>query len=414
MPPRRPLRAIVAALVAAMGIREAVPAPRSEIRALWVQRSSLVSTDSIARLVEAARASGLATLLVQVRGRGDALFNGSREPRSSLLDRADPAWDPLATLLRLGHNAGLQVHAWINVNLVASAVELPTAPNHVALGHPEWLMVPRALADELAAIDPGSPGYLGRLARWTRADPGIEGLYLSPVPIDAAAYTGAVVEDLVARYPVDGVHLDYLRYPRDDFDYSRRAIAEFRASLVPRLTAAERRRLDLRQAESILAYPDAFPEEWRAFLRSRLAALVMRIRTIVRKHRPGALVTAAVVPDLAEAREVRLQDWRSWVDGGFVDAVCPMLYAPDGAMFATQLASAIQLIGGDRIWAGIGAFRLPAASVVDRIREARRLGAAGIALFSYETLLGATEDPASYLSEVAEGAFNDGLSPGLR
>ena len=72
---------------------------------------------------------------------------------------AQPAFDPLATTIAKAHEAGLQVHAWINVNLVASAAELPAAREHVIYRHPEWLMVPRALADELSTVDPHSPGY---------------------------------------------------------------------------------------------------------------------------------------------------------------------------------------------------------------------------------------------------------------
>ena len=60
------------------------------------------------------------------------------------------------TTIARAHEAGLQVHAWINVNLVASAVDLPAAREHVIYRHPEWLMVPRALADELSNVDPRS------------------------------------------------------------------------------------------------------------------------------------------------------------------------------------------------------------------------------------------------------------------
>lgn len=396
----------------------AVPQPGvavyRETRALWVQRASLTTPGSIQQVVDAARAAGFTTLLVQVRGRGDALFSGSREPRSSLLDATDAEFDPLATILKLAHNAGLQVHAWVNVNLVASAVELPVSPAHIALRHPEWLMVPRALAEELSTVDPTSPAYVGRLARWSRAEPGIEGLYLSVVPTGAAAYTATVIAELVARYPVDGVHLDYLRYPRDDFDYSRQAVAEFRATVAPRLSAADRRRLDAAQAASVLAYPDALPEEWRSFRRSRLTALVMRVRTAVKRYRPRAVVSAAVVPDLTEARDVRLQDWRTWVETGLLDVICPMLYTSDAGTFQRQLQTALDLVGRDRLWAGIGAFRLPPADTIDRILTARRLGASGIVLFSYETLTEAAEHPRDYLHRVAQGAFGDTTSRGLR
>src|SRR6188768_1194553 len=152
-------------------------APSSETRALWVQRGSLASPQSIATLVKSASEHGFTTLLVQVRGRGDAYYLGGIEPRATELLRQADDFDPLATVLDAGHAAGLRIHAWINVNLISSAAELPSAREHVIYRHPAWLMVPRDIGQQLATMEPDSPGYVGTLARWTRAQSvSIEGL----------------------------------------------------------------------------------------------------------------------------------------------------------------------------------------------------------------------------------------------
>src|SRR5258705_164633 len=84
------------------------------------------------------------------------------------------------------------------------------------------LMAARALRAGLVAADSHSPDFIGGLARWTRTNRGrIDGLYISPVQPDAAAYVAEVVRELVRRYAVDGVYLDHVSYPGDDFDYSR-------------------------------------------------------------------------------------------------------------------------------------------------------------------------------------------------
>ncbi len=115
------------------------------------------------------------------------------EPRAAEL-AARPAFDPLATTLDLAHAAGMQVHAWVAVNLVSSAVGLPASRDHVVYRSPEWLMVPRELAAEMRRMDVRSPAYLGRLARWTRAHASeVEGLYTSPILPEAAAHTAAVI-----------------------------------------------------------------------------------------------------------------------------------------------------------------------------------------------------------------------------
>src|SRR5690242_19753955 len=67
----------------------------AEVRALWVTRSSLTSPGAIATLVTTAHQQGFNTLLVQVRGRGDAYYTSALEPRSADLARQPASFDPL-------------------------------------------------------------------------------------------------------------------------------------------------------------------------------------------------------------------------------------------------------------------------------------------------------------------------------
>jgi uncharacterized lipoprotein YddW (UPF0748 family) len=367
----------------------AVEAATPEVRALWVQRTSLTTADSITRLVRDASAAGFNTLLVQVRGRGDAYFTQGLEPRPATLAREPATFDPLAQTLTAAHAAGLRVHAWINVNLIASATLLPTDPQHLLHKHPEWLMVPRALATELVKRSAHDPVYVARLTAWSRAhSSSVEGLYASPIPLDAAHYVEAVVSDLVGRYAVDGVHLDYIRYPTADFDYSALALAAFRESVQRDLTAAERTRLDARLVREPLIYTDTFPERWLLFRRTRLTDLVARIRGAVKAARPQAMLTAAVKPDVRDAFESRLQDWQDWATRGLLDAICPMAYASDLGRFTQAVQGAARAAVPQPLWVGIGAYQLDSAETVSHIRAARAAGANGIALFSYDSLTG--------------------------
>ena len=53
------------------------------------------------------------------------------------------------------------------------------------------------------------------------------------------------------------------------------------------------------------------------------------------------------------------------------------------------------------IWAGIGAYRLTPAQTVENIQTARRLGAAGVVLFSYDSLTDPQPAAPDYLAKVA-------------
>jgi len=395
--------------VAARQAPKTVAPALTGVRGLWVQRTSLTSAKSITAMVSAAKAGGFNTLLVQVRGRGEAFYTSAVEPRASELDAQPASFDPLALTIELAHAADLRVHAWVNVNLVASGTTLPRSEEHVALRHPSWLMLPKPLAASLRAIDPESPAYIGALSRWTRAaSEQVEGLYLSPLVPEARAHTTAVVRELATRYALDGIHLDYIRFPSAEFDYSRAGLAAFRADQARVLTVDERRRLDADAVKNVAAWAEAFPAEWTAFRQGELTKLLVDIRTAVRTARPSLTVSAAVIPNADEARNDRMQPWASWAADGYLDVVCPMIYTTDAAEFSADIARAAAVLKSTPFWAGIGAYRLPAARAVDNMRTARRGGASGVLLFSYDSLTSAASPTPSYLSAIRPALLERG------
>jgi uncharacterized lipoprotein YddW (UPF0748 family) len=261
----------------------AQPQPTEVVR---LARVSLDSADSIRRAVASAAAQGATTLLVPV------LLGPRLEP-----------FDPLAAVLREARERGLRVRAWVQVNVAAPRGELPAARDHVLYRHPDWLMVPRELAPQMLTLDVRSPEYIGRLARWARAQADrASAVYVSPLHPEAAAYIATAVRDLAATYELDGVHFDGLQLPGDDFDYSRTAIDRFRGEMRARLTAAERTRLDEIEAIDPFAYAEEFPEEWRRFRDTRVAELVLKLRAAVESARPSAAISAEAMADPALAR----------------------------------------------------------------------------------------------------------------
>ena len=391
----------VLVIAATAPFRAAAP---EQTRALWITRTTLTSPESIKQMVAAAQAGGFNTLLVQVRGRGDAYYSGTIEPRAAELT-GKPSFDPLATVLAEAHVAGLKVHAWVAVNLVSSSVTLPASRDHVIYRAPEWLMVPRELAAEMRKIDLRSPAYVGRLARWTRAHSSIvEGLYISPLHPAAQDHAAAVIGEIAAKYPIDGVHLDYVRFPNEEFDYSPGAMEQFKTAIAADLNDREKREAAAREVIDPVAYPNLFPERWSDFRRSRLTSLVIKIRTAVKTARPGTLVSAAVVPDAQVAFTSRMQDWRGWIDQSLLDVICPMAYTTESEIFQKQIAAARAYAGSRPVWAGIGAYQMSPAQTLAHIAAANKLGVAGIILFSYESLA-APPNSADSVSELGRAAF---------
>jgi uncharacterized lipoprotein YddW (UPF0748 family) len=398
--PRRRLTAAAAVLLLLTTVwRLHAQADPDEVRALWVVRATLSSASSIAAMVETARSAGFNTLLVQVSDRAAA-----PPADSTSLSPAPASFDPVAEVVERAHEAGLRVHAWIDVTLLSSAVDLPLSREHVLYRHPEWLMVPQALAEDLVRVEPKSPEYLGRLARYARSQAGdVGGLYLSPATAAAVEHTVQSVRRIVERYAVDGVHLDDARFPGSEFDYSRDALAAFRRRVVNDLSAADQAKYDRQLSAEPMIYTEAFPGRWGAFRTERLTDLVARVHRAVKSVRPAAVVSASVAVDLNEALTARFQDWRGWLGRNLVDAVCLVASSADPMAIAQDVLAVVDVAGRRPVWAGIGAADLSQSDVVDRVRTARRLGA-GVILFSYDTLTGPSRGT-EYLAQLGRAAF---------
>ena len=78
-------------------------------------------------MVRDADDAGFNTLLVQVRGRGDAFYDSRWEPRAEALGSAPAGFDPLALVISEAHARGMAVHAWVNTRLVWGPRGLPAS-----------------------------------------------------------------------------------------------------------------------------------------------------------------------------------------------------------------------------------------------------------------------------------------------
>jgi uncharacterized lipoprotein YddW (UPF0748 family) len=352
-----------------------------ELRGLWVVRTALASPDTVDRVVDDAAQAGFNALFVQVRGRGDAFYESAFVPRSPLLARQPRDFDPFARLLERARQRRLQVHAWVNVLLTAH-FGLPLPSGHVLQKHPDWVMVPRSAAAQALALP--ARARLRIVLEAGRSDGDIEGYYLSPSVPGVGDHLERVVREIVRRYPLDGLHLDFVRYPGPEFDFSRPALE----GLLRRIGGGD-----------LLGGPARNAAAWDEYRRQVLTALTTRLADAGRAERPGIVVSAAVTPDEALAVHHKFQDWPAWLQAGILSAVCPMAYTPDNRVFQQQLEQVRRKATSQSVWAGIGAYRLDPAGLVEKITLARQAGANGVVLFSNESL------DATHLRRLREDSF---------
>jgi len=186
-------------------------------------------------LIADAHRMGVSDLFVQVYRGGRAWFDSSHAdaaPYRAL--REATGGDTLAKLITQAHENDLRVHAWVNVLSLASNRDAPILAD---LG-PGAVLVDRwgrSLLD-YPGLDVPPPDR-----RYTRM--GTPAVWLDPAAPGVAERLVGTFTELLIKYPeLDGLHLDYIRYPDVlpfapgsrfgvglDFGYGEATRARFRA-----------------------------------------------------------------------------------------------------------------------------------------------------------------------------------------
>lgn len=344
----------------------------SEGRALWVTRFEYDSPTKIATILQQAADANFNVVYFQVRGSGDAYYRSSLEPCSvSLCGRlgGTPSWDPLATAVQEAHARGLQLHVWLNAMTAwgsgsATTCSLLTEsdagqPRHPLLAHPDWAVVTSSGARQPC---PNSEEYI----------------YFSPGIAAVRTHVARVAADIARRYDVDGIQLDRIRYPGTAWSYDGPSLSAFGRD------------------------PAAFPTEWADFRRAQVTAQVKEVYDSVGAVKPALALSAAVWPiyvdkwgwnSSAGFRDY-FQDPYAWAKGVHFDVAVPMTYYAtqptycaytDWACLLDDHLQRMQGSGGRQVYIGIGA-KNGATEVQNQIALARRQGATGVSLYSYNTV----------------------------
>ncbi|MBC7187528.1 MAG: family 10 glycosylhydrolase [Calditrichaeota bacterium] len=314
----------------------------AELRALWVTRWDYRTAEDVRAIVQNAAQYRFNTLLFQVRGNGTVCYRSSMEPWAEEFGGQDPGWDPLQTAIDEAHARGIALHAWVNVYPGWRGTVPPADPQQLWNSHRDWFMV-----------DPnGAVQRLNNHYTW-----------LSPTNPEVQAYLHRLFVELLERYDVDGIHLDYFRFPGPGFSFDLPSLTQFRL---------------YHNGRSPAEAPAAW-DEWR---RSALTRLLTVLYGAVKAHRPDAVVSSAVIGDLQTGRQLFLQDSHRWLAMGVIDVIFPMIYTSDTTLFRRLAAEHLQDDKGRLVCPGIDA----TADWRAQVEIARRLGAQGFALFSYQAL----------------------------
>ncbi|MBM3475486.1 MAG: hypothetical protein FJX75_19650 [Armatimonadetes bacterium] len=315
----------------------APPIPRNargvlrETRALWVNPRSFLTREAAEALVERAARARLNAIIPDIFVRDSFVGKSDLMPMASSVE--EEGFDPLGYLIERAHAAGIEVHPWFCVTY-RDATFRKRLPGVDILDE-------QGRVRELGA-DVHRPEYRDFMVR--------------------------LMVGVARDYPVDGIHLDYIRSMADC--YCEKCRAEFQQQFGKPLT-------------------EATQEEWTAWQRGAIGEIVQRTAEGVRKVRPGAWMSAAVFANMpGGARQG--QDPARWAGEGWIDVVIPMDYAmqtlavrSNERLFLNALEDDDKLVTGLSLYmrSGEGVLSREPALVRQQIDLVRSLGIHGYCLF---------------------------------
>jgi uncharacterized lipoprotein YddW (UPF0748 family) len=297
------------------------------------------------------------------------------------------ARDPMPDIIEFAHRHGLEVHAWVEYGFMMHHSYATGQHGALLTANPEWKNMTK---DSLYYESTMYGNFF-----W--ADPG------NPEVVD---FIVDLHRELVERYPdIDGIHLDRIRYPNDEFGYTDIARQRF-------------------QHET--GRPDPITiqrgtDNWRVWVdwrRRQTTDTAAKIYQAVKSVNENIIVSGAVVaPYMIDTNQEKLQYWPDWVANGLVDMISPLMYLSSTGDFVSQLHWIFNTLGDTDIpvypriaypsYFGIDDTTQAQELLNGQVDHARSSGIEGLILWNHLTLTEA--DAFYYLENVLHQ--NDVVSP---
>lgn len=321
----------------------------AEARAVWIDYQSFEackSEEDFREIIRKLARANINMIFPETVYSGATLYKSAVGEQHAVF--RDFPFDPLEVVIDEAKKFGIEVHPWVWVFCGGYWGKFGPALET----HPEWRELDEA----------GRPfsNWEYQTAWYNAAHP------------EVRAYLLDLFREVVTKYDVDGLHIDYIRYNEDGIghfgysDYSKEAF--FQATGL---------RLDEIRVGS---------KEWIAFntwRENNVTTFVEEVRKMLNSTNPDLLLSAAVVPDPDRSRADVMQNWKHWVDNGYLDFVMTMDYRNEVPGFKANANKGLAIVE-DKAWVypGLGLYVNDRITNIGQIKATREVGSTGVALFS--------------------------------
>ncbi len=342
------------------------PYSASAIQGVWHRPTRQNSSESgIQETLHRFKAMGINTVFLETFVHGFPMYSSKVYQKYGITPNAYPHLGVLngeALLdrwVRLAHAEGMQVHAWCQIFYVGNTALGGESP--ILKVHPDWANRQRRHA-EATVLHP-SPIEQGH---W----------FMDPAHPQVRRFILDLTTELATEHAVDGIELDYIRYPAS----LERQDTDFLASTWGYTPVARAKFTALYGKDPLELTPqDALWKTWESFKAEQVSQVVRKIRQAQQgqwqavreaKGYPELRLSAAVFPDKASAFGIKHQDWAGWMQGNLLDFITPMILSANEAPVCESIRFMQSKNAGMPIVAGLFApfYKAPTLSSLKQLQ----------------------------------------------
>ncbi len=339
----------------------------AEIRAIWLDRGTIVKTRSeadLAKIFDRLAAAGINTVFFETVNASYPIYPSNVAPEQNPLVRG---WDPLKAAVKLAHERGMELHAWVWIFAAANQ------RHNAILNQP---------ADYLGPVLTKHPTWAGTDKEGEPFQRNTYKAFFDPGNPEVRTYLLSLLSEIATNYNVDGIQLDYIRYPFQDpqtdllYGYGVASRREFY-----QMTGTDPVQISPRDT--------AQWSRWNLFRVQQIDNFVAAVAQMLRQKKPDLTISAAVFPIERKERLDKIQqNWEIWAEKGYIDLMMAMSYAEntDDLENITQLLFRYTPKSSTLLIPGIRLLGLPKEVAADQVQLLRNSPTPGYGLFAAENL----------------------------
>jgi len=339
---------------------------QNERAGLWVVRYAVTTKADVDRILLTANKLNITDIFFQIRALGQVYYNSQWEAKAESIKKD---FDPLDYVIKKSANSGIRIHAWVNMFYVWAGDRFPVNKSHIVNKYSDYVL-----------RNDDFPDYKSLKKQ------GHEGFFLDPKIVAVQDDLLNILKEIAEYYDLDGIHLDYFRYPSLAYSFTPASRTMYMMEDVydPWTVYNSAQAYSETRGYEVFLYAD---KEYRKSLTETLSNYIALISKSIKNLQPDLELSVAVKPDPVEAKHRYFQDWISWLRDDNCDFVAIMNYRTDWYEFNNVLGQLKIQNLSEKIMIGISTYNQDFKAVVKRLEATKNSGFSGFSLFSYNHLL---------------------------